>query len=251
MISNRSYTPHAVTENQYLSMLKNTGMTRGVLVQISVYGTDNRFMQNVLSKHPEHLRGIAVVDPNISEHELEKMHEFGVRGIRINFLFKGGIGFNAVERLAHKIKHLGWHLQFLMDANSIAMLMPKLSSLPVIGVIDHMGHTAVSAGIGSLAMQNMIHLMQEKGWWVKLPGAYGISHQFPDFNDVSDWAKTLLHAASDQCVWGSDWTHVAIKQMPNTGDLMNQLPLWLDNQEDIRKVLVTNPQHLYDFAHQY
>ena len=52
MVAGRSYTPHPATEQSYLSMLDAQGMARGVLVQISVYGTDNRYMLEVLRRHP-------------------------------------------------------------------------------------------------------------------------------------------------------------------------------------------------------
>ncbi|ENV33314.1 amidohydrolase family protein [Acinetobacter gerneri] len=251
MVENRSYTPHPATESDYLNMLDQTQMTRGVLVQISVYGTDNRYMLEVLSRHPDRLRGIAVVDADISENELLKMHELGVRGLRINVLFGGGIGFDAMERLAAKIKPLGWHMQFLMNAADIPELMPRLKKLPVIGVVDHMGHTPVASGLESPAMQGLTHLMQENGWWVKLSGAYRISEHFPDFQDVNAWAKKLYMTAPKQCVWGSDWPHVSLTQMPDTGALLNQFPNWLVHPQDIEQVLVKNPQQLYGFAELY
>lgn len=251
MVKNRSYTPHPATETAYFNMLKQTGMTRGVLVQISVYGTDNRYMLEVLSRHPETLRGIAVVDENITEAELERMHQLGVRGLRINVLFGGGIGFDAMETLAQKIKPFGWHMQFLMNAAHIPELMPRLKKLPIIGVVDHMGHTPVSQGIDSPAMQGLTYLMKENGWWVKLSGAYRVSEDYPEFKDVIPWAKKLYDTAPDQCVWGSDWPHVALTKMPDTGALRNQLPLWLPTDSDLKRVLVTNPQKLYDFAKQY
>ena len=119
MVAARSYTPPPAPENMYLAMLDALHMTYGVLVQISVYGTDNRCMLDVLQRNPNRLRGVAVVSPDITERELETLHEAGVRGLRINVLFGGGIGFAAMEKLAHRIKHLGWHMQFLMDARDL------------------------------------------------------------------------------------------------------------------------------------
>ncbi|MFG5776336.1 amidohydrolase family protein [Comamonas sp. J-3] len=251
MVANRSYTPHPATEGDYLQMLHATGMERGVLVQISVYGTDNRYMLEVLSRHPQKLRGIAVVDADISEQELERMHHLGVRGLRINVLFGGGIGFAAMEKLAQKIAPLGWHMQFLLDAAQLPELMPRLEKLPVIGVVDHMGHTPVASGLHSPAMQSLLHLMKDKGWWVKLSGAYRIGEEFPGFADVVPWAQQLYAAAPEQCVWGSDWPHVALQKMPDTGALRNQLPRWLQTAEDLQQVLVHNPQKLYGFEDKY
>jgi predicted TIM-barrel fold metal-dependent hydrolase len=247
MVSNRSYTPPAAPEEKYLAMLDATGMDRGVLVQISVYGSDNRYMLDVLKRNPKRLRGVAVVRADVTDKELRDMHEAGVRGLRINVLFGGGTGFDAMEGLAHRIADMGWHIQFLMDARQLPDLMPKMKKLPVIGVVDHMGHMPVSLGTlhpGFEALQSLIH---DRGWWVKLSGAYRISDDFQDYKDVVPWARELIKTAPDQMVWGSDWPHVAIPRMPNTGRLRNQLALWAPDSKERNRILVDNPAKLYDF----
>src|ERR1051325_9100435 len=61
LVADRSYTPPAAPPEAYLAMLDATGMTYGVLVQVSVHGTDNRLLLETLRAHRERLRGIAVV----------------------------------------------------------------------------------------------------------------------------------------------------------------------------------------------
>lgn len=247
MVPERSYTPHPATEQDYLGMLAHNGIARGVLVQISVYGTDNRYMLEVLRRHPDRLRGIGVVAPDVSDGELEAMHAAGVRGLRINVLFGGGIGFDAMESLAHRIKDLGWHMQFLMDARQLPELLPRMRRLPVAGVVDHMGHMPVAEGLRSPGFQALLHLVQDHGWWVKLSGAYRIGRQSDGLAGVVPWAQALYAAAPDRMVWGSDWPHVHISPMVDTGRLRNQLAAWLPEAEARRRVLVDNPQRLYGF----
>ncbi len=247
MVGQRSYTPHPADEAMYLNMLKKQGMSRGVLVQISVYGTDNRYMLRVLAHNPKTLRGVAVVDADIDEKELERMHQLGVRGLRINTLFGGGVGYQAIEALAKKIQPLGWHMQFLIDARDLPELMPRLAPLQVPCVIDHMGHTPVSQGLDSPAFQALFHLVSDQGWWVKLSGAYRISEDFSRFDDVVPLAQRLIDLAPDRMVWGSDWPHVAIAKMPDTGALRNQLAVWSPDEAQRRKILVDNPARLYGF----
>ncbi|AJP56885.1 GntR family transcriptional regulator [Pandoraea vervacti] len=247
MVTERSYTPPPAPEDKYLAMLDATGMTYGVLVQISVYGTDNRYMLETLRRHPERLRGIAVVSPEVSDAELEAMHAAGVRGLRINVLFGGGIGFAAMETLAHRIKDLGWHMQFLMDVNALPELMPRMTSLPVPGIVDHMGHTPVAQGLHSPGFSALRSLVRDHGYWVKLSGAYRISERFPAFDDVTPFAQALIEDAPDRMVWGSDWPHVSLTRMPNTGALRNLLPQWAPDAETRRRILVDNPARLYGF----
>lgn len=247
MVAGRSYTPHPATEQSYLSMLDAQGMARGVLVQISVYGTDNRYMLEVLRRHPDRLRGIGVVAPTVTDAELEAMHAAGVRGLRINVLFGGGIGFDAMETLARRIAGLGWHMQFLMDARQLPELMPRMRKLPVPGVIDHMGHMPVAQRTDSAGFQAMRHLLREHGWWAKLSGAYRISERHDSHDDVTPWARALIEAAPERLVWGSDWPHVHITRMVNAGRLRNQLADWAPDPEVRKRILVDNPQRLYGF----
>ncbi|VVE57417.1 amidohydrolase family protein [Pandoraea anhela] len=247
MVAERSYTPPPAPEDKYLAMLDATGMTYGVLVQISVYGTDNRYMLETLRRHPDRLRGIAVVSPDVSDATLEAMHAAGVRGLRINVLFGGGIGFAAMETLAHRIKDLGWHMQFLMDVNALPELMPRMTSLPVPGIVDHMGHTPVAQGLDSPGFSALRSLVRDHGYWVKLSGAYRISERFPMFDDVTPFAQALIEDAPDRMVWGSDWPHVSLTRMPNTGALRNLLPQWAPDADTRRRILVDNPSRLYGF----
>ncbi|WP_461600040.1 amidohydrolase family protein [Achromobacter marplatensis] len=248
LVPERTYTPPPAPESAYLGMLKQTGMARGVLVQISVYGTDNRYMLEVLRRHPDQLRGIGVVAPTVTDSELADMHAAGVRGLRINVLFGGGIGFDAMETLAHRIAGLGWHMQFLMDARQLPALLPRMRKLPVPGVVDHMGHMPVAEGVNSAGFQALQHLVRDHGWWVKLSGAYRISDRFDDFSDVVPWAQALIETAPDRMLWGSDWPHVHQTRMVNTGRLRNQLALWAPDAALRHRILVDNPARLYGFT---
>jgi 2-pyrone-4,6-dicarboxylate lactonase len=251
MVPDRSYTPPPAPEEKYLAMLDSTGMSRGVLVQISVYGTDNRYLLEVLARHPQRLRGVAVVSADIEESELLKMHAAGVRGVRLNVLFGGGIGFASMEKLAARIAPLGWHMQFLMDIRQLPELMPRMSTLPCPVVIDHMGHMPVAAGIADPGFQALLRMVRERGWWVKLSGSYRISERLDDYADVTPWAQALVAAAPEQMLWGSDWPHVAIPRMVDTGRMRNLLSEWVPDAALRQQILVDNPARLYDFPDEY
>lgn len=248
MVPNRSYTPHAASHADYLAMLDAQGMARGVLVQVSVHGTDNRYMVEALRAHPDRLRGIAVVDPDVSDNALQDLHDAGVRGLRINVLFGGGIGFSAMETLARRIAPMGWHLQFLADTRRFdAELVQRLGKLPCPGVIDHMGYVSAADGTDAPGFQTLLHLVKNADFWVKLSGAYRLSDDFETYNDVVPLAQALVETAPDRMVWGSDWPHVDQQRMPNTGGLRNALLRWVPDEAVRSRILVDNPARLYGF----
>ncbi|WP_213309138.1 amidohydrolase family protein [Paraburkholderia sacchari] len=247
VVPDRSYTPVPCPAEAYLAMLDANGMERGVLVQISVYGTDNRYMLEVLRRNPARLRGVGVVAPDVTDHELAEMHDAGVRGLRLNVLYGGGIGLSAMEALAARIEDMGWHLQLLLDARQLPELMPRLQKLTLPVVVDHMGHMPVEMGTQHPGFQALKHLLAEHGWWTKLSGAFRISDEPAPYPNVTEWAQTLIEAAPDRLVWGSDWPHVAVRTMPDAGQLRNLLAKWIPDATLRHKVLVSNPERLYGF----
>jgi 2-pyrone-4,6-dicarboxylate lactonase len=243
----RSYTPPGAPAAAYLRMLDAAGMAYGVLVQVSVHGTDNRLLVETLRANPKRLRGIAVVALDAPERDLAALKDAGVVGLRLNVLYGGGIGFDQVERYGALCRELGWHLQFLIDARDLPPLAARLARLPVPFVVDHMGHMPVAAGVDDPGFRTLAALVRD-GAWVKLSGAYRLTDQGPPYRDTIPFARALVAAAPERCLWGSDWPHVANwGVMPNVGDLLDFLTDWVPDGTTRRRVLVDNPHRLYGF----
>jgi 2-pyrone-4,6-dicarboxylate lactonase len=245
--TNRSYTPPEAPLTRYLAMLDATGMANGVLIQVSVHGTDNRKMIEALRAEPKRLRGVAVIEPGTPEAELSALKDAGIVGLRLNVLFGGGIGFEALGRYGDICRDMGWHLQFLLDARQLVELGPQLSKLPVPFVVDHMGHMPASEGVNNPGFQTLVALVKD-GAWVKLSGAFRTSVQGPPYADTIPFARVLNEAGPDRCLWGSDWPHVSNwGPMPNVGDLLDLMADWVPDEAARQKLFVENPRRLYGF----
>ena len=92
MHAGRSYTPAPASLDAWRRTMAPWGVTHGVLVQPSVYGTDNAVMLHALEASGGRHRGVAVVDPDIDEASLDRLHAAGVRGIRFNRVSPVGTG---------------------------------------------------------------------------------------------------------------------------------------------------------------
>lgn len=254
-IDERSYTPPVASESAYRHLLGTLGFTRAVYIQPSVYGTDNRRMLALLEDAPADdpiaWRGVAVVEAAISDAQLERLHAAGVRGIRLNLLFRGGVDFDVIARLANRIAPLGWHVQFLVDVSEFPHLARRLDALPVPSVIDHMGHLPVAKGVGNPGFQDLLSLLRTGRSWVKLSGPYRMSAlQQPPYRDVDPFAAALIEANPARLLIGTDWPHPGIDvSMPNDGDLMDEALRWLDHDDALmQRVFVDNPARLYGFG---
>ena len=248
----RVYTPPDAPLAAYRHMLDTLGVERCVLVQPSVYGTDNAVMLAAMGElGGERCRAVAVVDENISDGELERLNEAGVRGVRVNVVDvaegKGVIPMRTLLPLATRIARFGWHVEFLMHADEFPALDRQFADFPVDVVLGHLGYMKTDKGAGQRGFQAMLRLMQQGKCWVKLTGPYRISSEPLPYVDTVPYAKALLDAAPERVVWGSDWPHVMVKtSMPNDADLADLLLEWVP--EDLREqVLVRNPAKLYGF----
>ncbi|MFX5494428.1 amidohydrolase family protein, partial [Acinetobacter baumannii] len=79
----RRYTPaYDVTVEEYLARLDAHGMSHGVLVQPSFLGSDNSYLLQAIARAPQRLRGIAMVDADIEDAQLQALQQGGVVGVR-------------------------------------------------------------------------------------------------------------------------------------------------------------------------
>ncbi|MBP0048277.1 amidohydrolase family protein [Marinobacterium sp. AK62] len=249
---NRTYTPPDAPVGAYRHLHQQLGICRGVLVQPSVYGTDNQLQLDTLhylNSQGLEYKGVAVVDADVDEGELDCLQEGGHCGVRMNLLFKGGIAWRDVEALAQRLAARNWHLQFLIDVSEFEELEARIRALPVPVVIDHMGHMDCRKGVSNVGFQALLNLLRDGQAWVKLSGAYRITaEQHPPYADVDPFAQALVEANAERCVWGSDWPHPHFSiPMPNDGDLLDLLARWVPDEARRNRILVDNPAQLYGF----
>ncbi len=252
-IPNRIYTPPDALLPQYEALLDHLGVQRAVLVQPSIYGTDNRALLSAIKTNPSRFRGVAVVDWDASDRALEDLHAAGIRGVRCNIVdlaeAKGILPIQLLTKLAKKIAPFGWHLEFLMHVNEFPNLAQLMLNFPVPIVLGHLGYLKTSLGTQDPGFQNLLSLMREERAWVKLTGPYRITteEKIP-YSDTNPFAHALIAANSRQVVWGTDWPHVMVKGiMPNDADLLDLLQVWIPDPAIRKQVLSENPERLYQF----
>jgi predicted TIM-barrel fold metal-dependent hydrolase len=249
----RVYTPPDCVLRDYRRMLDTLGVERAVLVQPSAYGTDNTAMLDAMKSDPARLRGVAVVGGDIADGELKRLHEAGVRGVRVNIVDvkdrkPGTLPLDALAPLARRIKPLGWHMEFLMHVDEFPDFDRLVEDFPVDIVLGHLGYMRTDKGTDAAGFQALLRLVKRGRCWVKLTGPMRISSAALPYPDVTPYAHALTRANPERIVWGTDWPHVIIKgPMPNDGDLADLLSEWIPDERLREQVLVKNPARLYGF----
>jgi predicted TIM-barrel fold metal-dependent hydrolase len=197
---------------------------------------------------PDRLRGIAVVDVAVTDHELYALAQAGVRGIRFLPGYRGGIGLDQLRPLAQRIKPLGWHVQLAFDVSRLPALDLQLQDFPVPIVFDHFGMVAGAADAKNEGFRTLLWLLRNADCWVKTSAAYRCSPNGPPYTDAALLMSSLLEVAPTRLLWGTDWPHFAFDGAPPDAKALLQLFEQAVIDPALKKtILVDNPAAIYGF----
>jgi 2-pyrone-4,6-dicarboxylate lactonase len=248
----RTYTPPDAPLSAFVALQATLGLTRAVLVNASCHGRDNTVIVDAIARSGGRYRGIANADDSFSERDFETLHAQGFRGVRFNFVkHLGGVpDMGEFERVLSRIRPLGWHVDLHFDASDLLAYEPLFKKLELAFIIDHMGRVPTAQGLEQPPFQQLLKLARSlENCWVKISGSERISSAGPPFTDAVPFAQALIAAAPDRILWGTDWPHPNIsRHMPNDGDLVDLIPLMMPEASMQRRVLIDNPQRLYEFT---
>jgi predicted TIM-barrel fold metal-dependent hydrolase len=244
----RAYTPPDAPLAELRRVHSTLGIDRAVIVQASCHGTDNTAMLDAIAASGNAYRGIAIVDGSVTEAELDRLHEGGIRGVRFNFVrhLGGAPDLDVFDAVVGRIARLGWHVVLHLDAEDIALHSARIGALRVPFVIDHMGRVKAKLGLDQPAFRALLDLMHNPLAHIKICGAERVSSAGAPFADAVPFAQTLLAAAPDRVLWGTDWPHPNIAgDMPNDGDLVDLFAAATSDPALQHQVLVATPTRLY------
>lgn len=257
----RSYTPEMALPSEMAALHRALKIERVVIVQPSVYGTDNSSTLYGMRARGSAARGVAVIGDKTPASDLEAMHRAGMRAIRINLTNNGQNDVQLARRkftdALGRIADLKWHIEIYTNMEVVAGISPLVAESPVPVVFDHFGGAEAAKGTHQEGFPELLALVQQGKAWVKISGAYRTSTKAPDYADATPLAKALIAANPERIVWGTDWPHpgpavgkptdLAPYQKVDDGWLLNLLPVWAPDAELRKKILVDNPARLYGF----
>ncbi len=253
----RKYTPCDASRDQLFALRDHLGFDKNVIVQATCHGADNNALLNALENSQGKARGVATVKRSVTDGELERLDQAGVRGVRFNFV-KRLVDFTPKDELleiAHRIKALNWHVVIYFEAVDLPELWDFFTALPTTVVVDHMGRPDVSKPIDGPEFALFVDFMRRhQNVWSKvtcperlsITGPKALAGEQSAYKDVIPFAKYLVDEFSDRVLWGTDWPHPNLKDhMPDDGLLVDWIPQIATTPELQRKLLVDNPTRLY------
>lgn len=256
-VPERKYTPCDAPKEKLFALRDHLGFTRNVIVQATCHGTDNSALVDALEASKGLAKGIASVNINISDDELQKLHKAGVRGVRFNFV-KRLVDFlpkEDLEKIAARIAPLGWHIVVYFEAQDLPDLWEFFTSLPTVVVVDHMGRPDVSKPVDGPEFSLFVKLMRDNpNIWSKvscperltITGPKALNGEQHAYQDVVPFARYLVEQFPDRVLFGTDWPHPNLKDhMPDDGLLVDYIPQIAPTTELQKQLLIDNPMRLY------
>jgi 2-pyrone-4,6-dicarboxylate lactonase len=242
------YLPQDAGPEMLFALRDRLGFTRNVIVQASCHGTDNAATLNAIARSNGRARGVAVVDPAISDHELAVLDEGGIRGIRFNFL-KRLVDDAPKDKFLDVAGRLpsGWHVVVYFEADILDELRPFLDAIPVPLVIDHMGRPDVRQGPDGVDMRAFRALLDSRDdIHFKATCPDRLDPAGPPWDDFARAVAPLVADYPTRVLWGTDWPHPNMQDaIPDDGALVDMIPRIAPTDELQRMLLVDNPMRLY------
>lgn len=187
------------------------GVQHLVLVQPSVFGSDNSLVLRALAQRPGRHRGVVVLGDAVGDRELDAMHAAGVRGARLNRVSPVGETGADIERrfamLAPRLRERGWHLQWYAGPEHLAGVARLHASSGVTAVLDHLAGLHAELPADDPAWDAVAQLAG-MGAWVKLSGWYRLRAAAP-YDALATTVHRLAALFGERLVWGSDWPHTS------------------------------------------
>lgn len=250
LASERNYTPDPrSTLDDYLAVHRGLGLERAVIVTGSANGTNNRVTLDALSRMGGTFKGLALLDPSITDAELRQLKNGGITGFRVKANGKGGLSFADAEKMSARVAGFAWHVEFLAQSlGEIIDAAPFLRSLNMPYVFDHVAHAEPGHNRDDHDFRELLKIFQsEEHVWINLYSFYQSSKAGPpDYADMVDIVREIVFTRPDRVVWGSNWPHAGISvPMPNDGDLLDFLLAAVPDARTRNSILAENPATLY------
>jgi predicted TIM-barrel fold metal-dependent hydrolase len=263
--ASRKYTPPFASVPQLQAMLDTLQLQRVVVVQPSVYGSDNAAtLYAVRTLGQDRARAVAVIEGDVTDAQLDALHDAGVRGVRLNLEMQAESDPSRckaiVKDTAARIAGRRWHIQVYSQLELIASIADVFGELDLPVVLDHFARARAEAGPGQPGFCAVLDLVRAGSAYVKLSAPYLCSTDTPHHEDLDAIAHALIDANPKRMLWASNWPHpnpsrakqatpdrISPAQQVDGHRLLGLLAKWAPDAALRELILVANPASLYGF----
>ncbi|WP_136066022.1 amidohydrolase family protein [Modicisalibacter radicis] len=228
---------------RYLGLLDRFGVEKGVLVQPSFLGTHNDYLMDCLRQQPGRLRGVAVLDPSVTDATLEAMTSLGIGGTRLNWIGRSVDELRSPEwsALFSRLESRGWHVEIQAEGEGLLAILDLLDARELALVIDHFGRPQANAWRDPV-IDRLCAGGDDKRYWVKCSAPYRSRS-----DGLVEVSKRLLEELGPhRLMWGSDWPWTEHEHLYSFEKALDDAERWIP-AADLATVMSETPRRFYGF----
>ena len=237
----------------HVSFTNDLGVERSILVQPATYGENPTAILNAISRSNKAVRGIAVASSSVSDETLFAWKQAGIEGLRFTQMktpagspYTGSVPFEDLEEFGPRLARIGLHAELWGEMQDLIVWIPRLASLDIPLVLNHLGMPRVTEGINHQVFDKFIQLASTYNVWIKL-SLCRVGSARENYEDARPFHDAYIDAIPDRLLWGSDWPYIRKDPAPDAGKMLDIFCDWARDDSHISAILAQNPERLYNF----
>ncbi|MEO7319446.1 MAG: amidohydrolase family protein [Chthoniobacteraceae bacterium] len=207
----KDMTPPSFTPEELFAHCHPSGVNRAVLIQMSYYQFDNRYMIDAIARHRGVFRGVAIVNetkPDV-RGTMKSLAAHGVRGFRL---------------YADREKSAAWEhsdgmkmmWSYAADSGLSMCLLANPDALPAVQrmcrafpktrvVIDHFARIGTKGAVNQRDLDNLCRLADFPHAHVKTSAFYALGKKKAPYTDLAPMVRRLRDTfGAPRLMWASD-----------------------------------------------
>ena len=190
LVPNDGFVPDDFTCEDYIARTSKFRLQGGAIVSGSFQAFDQGYLENALRKLGPSFVGVTQLPSSVSDKEIVRLDELGVRALRFNLRRGGSEEKSHLDSMARRVYEIAkWHVELYVDSRDLPDLYGTLTTLPSVS-IDHFG-------LSKIGFSTLLKLV-EHGVRVKATGFSRL-----DF-DVRHAIKEICSANPQSLMFGTD-----------------------------------------------
>ncbi len=206
----KSLVPPSFTPEELFQHSKPVGVSRIVLIQMSFYQFDNRYMLDSMAKYPGVFGGVAIVDetkPDVRE-TMKSLGRLGVRGFRLysdKAKVEAWSGSPAMKAMWTEAAESGQSMCLLANPDALPAVQRMCAAFPRTRVvIDHFARIGVK-GVDPADLENLCRLAEHPHVYVKTSAFYALGDKRAPYTDLGPMIQKLRDTfGAQRLMWATD-----------------------------------------------
>lgn len=203
--------PASFTPEELFTHCGPQGVNRVVLIQMSFYGTDNRYMLDCIARKPDAFRGVAVIDERRGGacDEMRRLKSQGVRGFRLytaKAAAESWLDSEPMKAMWSCGADEGLAMCLLADPDALPAVRRMCGQFPKTPVvIDHFARIGMRGPVREEDVSNLCRLGEFEHTFVKTSAFYALGEKKAPYTDMGPLIPRLRDAyGADRLMWASD-----------------------------------------------